>query len=491
MADSKVLFVGSECYPFIKTGGLADVMGALPKALAADGYDVRVMIPKYGCLPQQYKDRMQHVCDFWMDLGGTGNHFVGVETFDQDGVTYYFLDDEDYFSWGNPYTNMYDDIEKFVFFDKAVLAALPVMGWQPDIIHCHDWQAGLVPVFLRTLFYGTDLSRHAKCAITVHNLRFQGICERPRMQRISGIPDEAFVLDKGGYSSAANSYRNDANMLKGGIVYADRVTTVSETYAYEIQTPEYGEDLDGIMRYHASKMVGIVNGIDYDVNNPATDRHLTRTYSADDVTEGKQENKLALQRELDLVQDPNKMVIGLISRLTNQKGLDLVRDVADAVVSDGNTQFVLLGTGDPEFESMFRDLEWRHHGAASCSIMYSAERSSKIYAAADAMLVPSRFEPCGLTQLIAMRYGALPIVRETGGLRDTVEPYNEYEETGVGFSFNRYDAGLLLNSINYAKTIYFTKRESWDAMVQRAMHRDFSWTVSARRYEELYNHMMG
>lgn len=491
MAAPKVLFVGSECYPFIKTGGLADVMGALPKALVADGVDVRVIIPKYNVLPQEYKDRMTHVCDFWMDMGGIGNHFVGVETFDQDGVTYYFLDNEDFFGWGAPYTNMYDDIEKFIFFDKAVLAALPVIGWTPDIIHCHDWQAGLVPVFLRTLFYDTDLSRNTKCAITIHNLRFQGICERERMQRVSGIPDEAFALDKCGYSSAANAYRNDANMLKGGIVYADRVTTVSETYAGEIQTSEYGEDLDGIMRYHASKMVGIVNGIDYEVNNPKTDKHLTYNYSSRNVIKGKAENKLALQRELGLAEDPSKMVIGLISRLTNQKGLDLVGTIAEDMVVDGNTQFVLLGTGDSDLENMFRNLEWRHHGTVSSSIMYSGERSSKIYAAADAMLVPSRFEPCGLTQLIAMRYGALPIVRETGGLRDTVEPYNEYEETGVGFSFNRYDSWLLLNAINYAKTVYFTRRHSWDVMVRRAMTRDFSWNVSAKRYEELYCSMLG
>lgn len=489
MADTKILFVGSECYPFIKTGGLADVMYALPKALVADGYDARVIMPKYGCLPQQYKDKMTHVCDFWMDLGVTGYHFVGIETFEQDGVTYYFVDDEDYFGWGNPYSNMYDDIEKFIFFDKAVLSALPLMDWQPDVIHCHDWQAGLVPVFLRTLFLDTDLARAAKCVITIHNLRFQGICERSKMQAISALPYEAFALDKCGYSTAYNFYRNDGNMLKGGIVYADRITTVSDTYAFEIQTPEYGEDLDGIIRYHASKMIGIVNGIDYDVNNPATDRHLFVTYSDKDVKEGKRANKLALQEELDLERGPDKMVVGLISRLTNQKGLDLVRDIADAMVDDGNTQFVLLGTGDAEFEGIFRDLEWRHHGTVSCSIMYSGERSSKIYAAADAMLVPSRFEPCGLTQLIAMRYGALPIVRETGGLRDTVEPYNEFEDTGVGFSFNNYDAGLLLNCINYAKTTYFTKRDRWDAMVRRAMGRDFSWTVSAKRYEELYGWM--
>ena len=487
---TKVLFVGSECYPFIKTGGLADVMGALPKALAADGIDARVIIPKYGCLPQQYKDMMHHVCDFWMDLGGTGNHFVGVEGFEMNGVTYYFLDDEDYFSWGKPYTEMYNDIERFIFFDKAVLAALPVIGCQPDVIHCHDWQAGLVPVFLRTLFYDTDLSRNAKCAITIHNLRFQGICERSRMQDISGLPDECFALDKCGYSSAANGYRNDGNMLKGGIVYADRVTTVSDTYAYEIQTSEYGEDLDGIMRYHASKMVGIVNGIDYEVNDPATDSKIAYNYSADNVIEGKRENKLALQHTLGLEEDPDKMVIGLVSRLTNQKGLDLVASVIDPMI-DGNTQFALLGTGDHEFEDMFRAAEWNHRGAVCSSIMYDSARSSQIYAGADVMLVPSRFEPCGLTQLIAMRYGSLPIVRETGGLRDTVEPYNEYEETGVGFSFSAYDAGQLLSCINYAKTIYFTRRDSWDAMVQRAMTRDFSWNVSAKKYEDLYEQMVG
>jgi starch synthase len=273
-------------------------------------------------------------------------------------------------------------------------------------------------------------------------------------------------------------------------VYADRVTTVSDTYAYEIQTPEYGEDLDGIMRYHASKMVGIVNGIDYEVNDPATDKKIAQNYSVDDVIEGKRANKLALQRTLGLEEDPDKMVIGLVSRLTNQKGLDLVGAVVDRMI-DGNTQFALLGTGDAEFEGMFRNAEWSHRGAVCSSIMYDSARSSQIYAGADVMLVPSRFEPCGLTQLIAMRYGALPIVRETGGLRDTVEPYNEYEETGVGFSFSAYDVGQLLNCINYAKTVYFTRRHSWDAMVRRAMGRDFSWNVSAKKYEDLYRQMVG
>lgn len=479
----KVLFAGSECYPFVKTGGLGDVMSALPKALAAEGVDVRVIMPKYACIPEQYKEKMQHVCNFEMDISQDYvMKYVGIESLEMDGVTYYFVDNEEYFSNGNPYTNMAEDLGKFIFFDKAVLAALPVIGFTPDIIHCHDWQAGLIPVYLRTLFRDSEAGQHSKVIITIHNLKFQGQHELGLIKYLSALPDYVFTPDQ-------LEINGDANMLKGALVYSDKITTVSNTYAGEIKSAEYGEYLDSVIRFHHMKLSGIVNGIDYEIWNPATDTKIAKQYSVNNVKGGKKANKLALQKELGLEEDENKFVIGLISRLTDQKGLDLVNAIFEQLI-DGNTQFVLIGTGDPGYEDMFRYYEGAHKGTVSSNIMYSDERAHKVYAAADVMLVPSRFEPCGLTQLIAFRYGALPIVRETGGLKDTVQPYNEYEETGNGFSFDQYRADLLLNAINYAKTVYFTERKSWDAMVKRAMRTDHSWKASADQYIDLYNSLV-
>lgn len=479
----KVLFAGSECYPFVKTGGLGDVMSALPKALAKMGVDVRVIIPKYACIPDQYKSQMTHVCNFDMDTTSAGiMKYVGIETLTMDGVIYYFVDNEEFFSSGNPYTNMAEDLGKFIYFDKAVLAALPVIGFEPDIIHCHDWQAGLIPVYLRTLFYYTEMAQKAKCIITIHNLRFQGQNEAGLIKYLSGLPDDVFIPER-------LEENGDANMLKGGIVYADKVTTVSKTYAEEIKTAEYGEKLDPIINYHNTKLCGIVNGIDYDIWNPETDQKIYKQYTNRNVVSGKKANKLALQKELGLEQDPNKYMIGLISRLTDQKGLDLVNAIFEQLI-DGNTQFVLIGTGEQRYEDSFRYFENEHKGTVCSNIMYSDERAHKVYAASDSMLVPSRFEPCGLTQLIAFRYGSLPIVRETGGLKDTVQPYNEFDQTGNGFSFDAYDAGLLLNTINYAKSVYFTDRKSWNAMVQRAMKSDHSWNASAKEYVDLYNSLL-
>jgi len=479
----KVLFAGSECYPFVKTGGLADVMGSLPKALKAQGIDVRVILPKYACISDEYKDKMQYITHFYMRLGSNPfEKYVGLMSLELDGITYYFIDNEDYYSYGNPYTDIINDIERYIFYCKAVLAALPVLDFLPDVIHCHDWQAALIPVYLRTLFKDTELAQRARTVFTIHNLRFQGIHSPNYIQSISGLPDKVFGIDD-------MLHNRDANMMKGGIVYSDKVTTVSETYAWEITTPEYGETLEGLLSYYRYKLCGIVNGIDYEVYNPAKDKHLYKHYGTRDFVRGKRENKLKLQEELGLEIDQNKFVIGLISRLTDQKGLDLVAETIDSML-DGNTQFVLIGTGDPWYEGMFRELEERCKGTVSSNIMYSEERARKLYAAADIVLVPSRFEPCGLTQLIAMRYGALPVVRETGGLRDTVQPYNEFEDSGNGFSFDRYDAGLLLGAVNYAKNVYYTNQKAWRGMVRRAMNKDYSWKNSAEKYRLLYEEIV-
>ena len=474
-----IAFIGSECHPFVKTGGLGDVMYALPRQLVKLNCDVRVILPRYACIPQKFQEKMEYRGAFYMDLGNTGrNYYVGIMEYVCDGVVYDFIDNQEFFSTGNPYTNLVDDIPKYCFFSKAALAALNYLNWIPDIVHCHDWQAGLVPVYLRTLFKDSPVG-HARSILTIHNLRFQGIYNIPTIKYWSGLPNEVFQMGalKDGYQ--------DANMLKGGIAYADRVTTVSGTYAWEIQTAEYGEHLEGHLRYHSGKLRGIVNGIDYDMWNPATDPALAEHYDLGNVLEHKMANKLALQKELGLEQDEGKFVIGLISRLTNQKGLDLVSSIIPQVL-DGNTQVVVLGTGDREYEDTFRYYESAHRGTFCACIQYDEARAHRIYAGADALLVPSRFEPCGLTQLNAMHYGTLPIVRETGGLKDTVEPYNTFNGEGNGFTFDRYDAGLLLDAINRAKTLYFTNRYHWDEVVQRDMAKDVSWENSARQYKDLY-----
>ena len=477
-----IAFIGSECYPFVKTGGLGDVMYALPKALIKQNCDVKVILPRYKCIPQKYQEKMVYRGAFHMDLCADGRtYYVGIMEYVWDGVVYDFIDNEEFFSEGRPYTNLVDDIPKFCYFGKAALAALNYMDWIPDVIHCHDWQAGLVPIYLRTMFDNTPIAR-SKVMITIHNLRFQGIYNIPTIKYWSGLPDYVFNKDalKQGY--------DDANMFKGGLAYANVITTVSGTYAQEIQTPFYGENLDAHLRYHSGKLHGIVNGIDYDMWNPAEDKLLEAPYSAEDVIAKKKANKTALQEELGLEKDEGKFVIGLISRLTNQKGLDLVNAIIPNLI-DGNTQVVVLGTGDAVYEDSFRYYENAYKGSVCSNIMYDEGRAHKIYAGCDALLVPSQFEPCGLTQLIAMHYGTVPIVRETGGLKDTVDPYNKYTGEGNGFTFDRYESGLLLDACNRAKTLYFEYRDGWDTMVQRDMNKDVSWEASAKQYRDLYVQM--
>ena len=474
-----VAFIGSECYPFVKTGGLGDVMSALPKSLAKLNIDVKVIIPRYKCIPQKFQEKMEYRGSFDMNLCSDGKqYYVGIMEYQEDGVVYDFIDNDEFFSWGNPYTNLIDDIPKFCYFAKAALAALNYLNWTPDVVHCHDWQAALVPLYLRTCFQDTDVGR-AISVLTIHNLKFQGIYDRKKIQYWSGLPDYVFNKD------CMIQNWLDANMLKGGIAYSNKVTTVSNTYAWEIQTEEYGEGLAEHLRYHNNKILGIVNGIDTDIWNPATDKLLAADYDEKSAIKNKKINKKALQESLGLEVDEHKMVIGLISRLTNQKGLDLVNDVIPGIM-DEHTQVVVLGTGDSQYENTFRYYENKYKGNFCAYIAYNENVAHNIYAGCDALLVPSRFEPCGLTQLIAMRYGAVPIVRETGGLKDTVQPYNMFENTGNGFTFDRYESGLLYDAINRAKTLYFENRKSWDDMVIRDMNKDVSWEKSAKQYKDRY-----
>lgn len=474
-----VAFIGSECYPFVKTGGLGDVMSALPKSLAKLNIDVKVIIPRYKCIPQKFQEKMEYRGSFDMNLCSDGKqYYVGIMEYQEDGVVYDFIDNDEFFSWGNPYTNLIDDIPKFCYFAKAALAALNYLNWTPDVVHCHDWQAALVPLYLRTCFQDTDVGR-AISVLTIHNLKFQGIYDRKKIQYWSGLPDYVFNKD------CMIQNWLDANMLKGGIAYSNKVTTVSNTYAWEIQTEEYGEGLAEHLRYHNNKILGIVNGIDTDIWNPATDKLLAADYDEKSAIKNKKINKKALQESLGLDVDEHKMVIGLISRLTNQKGLDLVNDVIPGIM-DEHTQVVVLGTGDSQYENTFRYYENKYKGNFCAYIAYNENVAHNIYAGCDALLVPSRFEPCGLTQLIAMRYGAVPIVRETGGLKDTVQPYNMFENIGNGFTFDRYESGLLYDAINRAKTLYFENRKSWDDMVIRDMNKDVSWEKSAKQYKDMY-----
>lgn len=477
----KILFVSSECVPFIKTGGLADVVGSLPKYFDKEEVDCRVILPKYSKIKEQYQSKMTFVTSFYMDLNWR-QQYVGIFEMEYSGVKFYFIDNEEHFKGDQIYQGMPWDLEKFIFFSKAALSALPLIDFQPEIIHCHDWQTGLVPVYLNERFQGNPFYHGMKSVMTIHNLKFQGIYDRKTIQSISGLSDYYFTSDK-------LEYKNDASLLKGGLVYANMITTVSDTYAEEIKTPFYGEGLDGLMRARTNDLVGIVNGLDYTDWNPETDPAIGINFTLDNFRKKKAECKKALQEELGLEVDKDKMMIGIVSRLTDQKGFDLISYLMDEMCQD-DIQFVILGTGDERYENMFRHFAWKYSKKVSANIYYSDPLSHKIYAACDAFLMPSLFEPCGLSQLMSLRYGTLPIVRETGGLKDTVEPYNEYEGTGTGFSFRNYNAHEMMGTVRYAERIYREHRADWNKMVERAMNKDFSWNHSAKQYVALYDKML-
>lgn len=478
-----ILFVASEGVPFIKTGGLADVVGSLPKCVDKRYFDVRVMLPKYTCIPQELRDKMVYKTSFYMDFNWK-SEYVGILEAEVEGVIYYFIDNESKFGGFRPYSsNVLEDIEKFAFFSKAALSAMPLLGFRPDVIHCHDWQTGLIPVYLKERFQGNEFFHGIKSIMTIHNLKFQGKWDVKTIKDMTGLPDYFFTPDK------LEAYKN-ANLLKGGLVYADAITTVSETYAKEIMTPFYGESLDGLMRAREHDLRGIVNGIDYTDYNPESDKYIEVNYDAKNFRKEKIKNKRLLQKELGLEENDKIMMIGIVSRLTDQKGFDLIAYMMDELCQDA-VQIVVLGTGEEQYENMFRHFDWKYNNKVSANIYYSEAMSHKIYAACDAFLMPSLFEPCGLSQLMALRYGTLPIVRETGGLKDTVEPYNEYEGKGTGFSFVNYNAHEMLDTIRYAEKIYYDKKREWNKMVDRAMAADFSWEVSAAKYQEMYDWLIG
>ena len=475
----KILFVSSEAVPYIKTGGLADVVGSLPKYFDRNEYDVRVMLPKYACMDAAFLPNLRFVCHFYVNLNWR-KQYVGILESEYRGIHYYFVDNEFYFAGSSPYNNIYEDVEKFAYFSKAVLASLPYIDYAPDVIHCHDWQTGLVPVYLHTAFGDDNFYAGIKTVFSIHNLKFQGRWRIREVIDITGLPEQIFN-DK-----ELESY-GEANYLKGGVVYADAVTTVSPSYANEITTQEGGEGLHGLMNARKNVLYGILNGIDYDEFNPQTDPYIESNFSSKSVLSGKKANKAALQKELGLPVRESAFVIGIVSTLTEQKGFDLVSYIVDDLVSQLDVQIVILGTGESKFENVFHHFHSQYPDKVSAYIGYSEEKAHKIYASADAFLMPSLFEPCGLSQMMSMRYGTIPIVRETGGLKDTVQAYNEYENTGTGFSFCNFNADDMKYVVEYAYHVFRDKRKAWEDMMQRAMAQDFSWNKSAGEYEKLYD----
>lgn len=477
----KILFVSSEAVPFIKTGGLADVVGSLPKYFDKDKYDVRVMIPKYACMDASFLPKLHFVCHFYVNLNWR-KQYAGILEAEYKGIHYYFVDNEFYFAGSAPYNNIYEDVEKFAYFSKAALRSLPYIDFAPDIIHCHDWQTGLLPVFLRTSFGDDSFYAGIKTVYSIHNLQFQGRWKIREVMDITGLPEHIFNAGE------LESY-GEANYLKGGVVYSDRITTVSPSYAQEIATVEGGEGLDGLMCAKRDRLSGILNGIDYEEFNPQTDPYIHANYTQKDALVGKKRNKAAMQKKLHLPVNETALMIGMVSRLTSQKGFDLVDYVMEELLSTMDIQFVILGTGEGQYENALRHFEERYPDKIRALIGYSEGQAHQIYASSDVFLMPSLFEPCGLSQMISMRYGTLPIVRETGGLKDTVQPYNEFEHTGTGFSFCNYNAHEMMDIIRYANRIYTSQKSEWYAMIERVMAQNHSWNDSARKYEELYDNV--
>lgn len=474
---SNIYMITSEAAPYAKSGGLGDVLGALPQALAKRGHDVRVVMPKYGCIAEKYLSEMEFMFYIYVPLGWR-NKYCGVFRIESDGVKYYFIDNEYYF--GDVCLYKWNDLERFAFFDKAALEILRGIDFCPNVIHCHDWQTGAVPVLLDAYYKRDEFYSGIKTVFTIHNLKYQGIYS------IDAAAD-FFSLDSSYFTNDKLEFHGCVNLLKAGIVYSNLVTTVSPTYAEEIKTPMGGEGLDGLLSARAGSLSGILNGIDYKEYSPETDGYLFEKYSAKNAEKGKKKNKTALQQMLGLPVDGEKVMIGLISRLVDQKGLDIIANAAAELMSL-DMQLVVLGTGDEKYENMFRHYAWCNPEKVSANITFSNDLAHKIYAACDLFLMPSLFEPCGLGQLIAMSYGAVPIVRETGGLKDTVKSYNEYTKEGNGFSFYPPEAHDMMFTIRRAIS-FFADKPVWNKLVKGIMKQEFSWDGSAKKYEELYKQL--
>lgn len=482
MADSskkmQIVFASAECAPFVKTGGLGDVAGSLPAALVRAGAEVIVMVPKYATIKDEYKAQMEHFADFYVSLGWR-NEYCGLEKLEHDGVTYMFVDNERYFARDYPY-GFFDDGERFAFFSKAITESLQHLpeGFECDILHCNDWQTALAPVFLREFYQGLPLYDRVKTVFSIHNVAFQGQFSDTVMEDILGVAH---------IPAAATQLRCDAcsiNYMLGALHYADAITTVSPTYAGEIQTPEFGEGLDGVLRERSYALQGILNGIDVAAFDPATDKRIAANYTVDDRS-GKAVCKAKLQEELGLEVRDDRPLMVMVTRLTRQKGMDLVMYALDRILS-GGVQVAVLGTGDRDYEDGLRYFQDKYPGTMAARIEFDPALSQRMYAAADMFLMPSKFEPCGLSQIIAMRYGTLPIVRETGGLKDTVQPYNEFTGEGTGFSFTNFNGDEMGDAVFRAARLFWDNRDAWNQLVTQAMSQDFSWTRSADKYLDLY-----
>ena len=472
----KILFVASECVPFVKTGGLADVVGSLSTVLARDGHDVRVVVPMYSAIDFQWQQKMEHVLHFDVQLGWR-RQYCGVHMLQHDGVTYYFLDNKYYF--GRPYIYGLggDEYERYSFFSRAVLNALPLLDFQPDIIHAHDWQAGMVPALLKIQYHHLPFYAPIRTVFTIHNLQYQGIFGIKEVQDVMGLGDELWSADKLEFSGCAN-------FMKAGLVYTDIITTVSPSYAEEITTAYFGERLDGLIRARKDSLFGVLNGIDTELYNPETDSRIYQTFSVKTLDD-KLKNKEALQKDLSLEVRADVPLIAMIGRLTNQKGLDLVDCVLGEMMAE-DLQIAILGMGDARYTNLFSWAETKYRGKLAARFAMDQILAHKIYAGADFFLMPSLFEPCGLTQMIAMRYGSVPIVRETGGLRDTVLSYNEETKEGNGFSFQNYNAHDMLAVVRRALEFYRGKQAVLKTLRKRGMQGDYSWAHSAKEYETLY-----
>lgn len=482
MADSskkmQIVFASAECAPFVKTGGLGDVAGSLPAALVRAGAEVIVMVPKYATIKDEYKAQMEHFSDFYVSLGWR-NEYCGLEKLEHDGVTYMFIDNERYFARDYPY-GFFDDGERFAFFSKAITESLQHLpaGFECDILHCNDWQTALAPVFLREFYQGLPLYDRVKTVFSIHNVAFQGQFSDTVMEDILGVAH---------IPAAASQLRCDAcsiNYMLGALRYADAITTVSPTYANEIQTPEFGEGLDGVLRERSYALQGILNGIDVAGFDPATDKRIAANYTVEDRS-GKAVCKAKLQEELGLEVRDDRPLMVMVTRLTRQKGMDLVMYALDRILS-GGVQVAVLGTGDRDYEDGLRYFQDKYPGTMAARIEFDPALSQRMYAAADMFLMPSKFEPCGLSQIIAMRYGTLPIVRETGGLKDTVIPYNEFTGEGTGFSFSNFNGDEMGDAVFRAARLFWDNRDAWNQLVTQAMSQDFSWTRSADKYLDLY-----
>ena len=471
----KVLFVAAEAVPFAKTGGLADVVGTLPKELQRQGVDVRIIIPKYGFIKEKYREKMEHVCDAVIPVAWR-EKYAGIDRLDFDGLPVYFVDNEEYFKRDEFY-GYDDDAERFSFFSRAVLNMLPAMDFMPDIIHINDWHAALVSVLLKLEHAGDERYTRIRTVYTIHNLKYQGVFAKEVLSDVLG-------LDWKYFRNGDLEFYGAVNFMKGGLLYSDYITTVSRTYAKEIQYEYFGEKLDGLLRERADKLEGILNGLDYEEYNPITDPRIFVPY--DKFTpEKKRDNKVRLQKAMDLPVRRDVPMLALVSRLVPPKGLDLIVRIADELLRHEDIQLVILGTGDKEYEDWLKGLAWRFPNKTSINICFDNTLAHQIYAAADMFLMPSCYEPCGIGQLIALRYGCVPIVRETGGLKDTVKPYDKYTQAGNGFTFYNYNAHEFLYAIKRALGEY-GDMEMWHTIVRNAMEADYSWTESAKKYKELY-----